>query len=441
MDLLNGVFKIHGVVLQLLVVFIVIFFGYLIGKIKIKGVSLQTAGVFIAALLVGAIFAENTTEEMKQSVGDITSSAFKIIESLGLILFVGSVGIMAGSSFFRNFRKNFKSYLIIGVVIILIGFVTSIACYFIGLNTVQIPADAANQGITENQYMISMITGIMSGSLTSTPAFSAAQATAASMVPVNAASTIQDVVTIGHAVAYIFGVIGVVLFVQLIPRILQADMAKEREYIVTAAASSKTDQEEKKGKKEKKERFRIDDLGLAAFGFVVIVGILLGMIRIPLSDKGFAGTCFSLTITGGVLISGLVFAHFGHIGPISLKVKKSVLETFREFGLVLFLVGAGIPGGASFAKYFHPVYFLFGILITIMPLIIGYFIAKKLLKLSMLDNLGAITGGMTSTPALGALIRTAGTDDVASSYASTYPIALICVVLASQFLIMIFGGA
>ena len=50
---------------------------------------------------------------------------------------------------------------------------------------------------------------------------------------------------------------------------------------------------------------------------------------------------------------------------------------------------------------------------------------------------GAITGGMTSTPALGTLISSAGTDDVASAYAATYPIALVFVVLASQFLAIV----
>ena len=73
-------------------------------------------------------------------------------------------------------------------------------------------------------------------------------------------------------------------------------------------------------------------------------------------------------------------------------------------------------------------------------MIIGYFVAKHLLRLPLLNTLGSITGGMTSTPALGALIKTAGSDDVASSYASTYPIALICVVLASQFLLLLFGS-
>ena len=68
-------------------------------------------------------------------------------------------------------------------------------------------------------------------------------------------------------------------------------------------------------------------------------------------------------------------------------------------------------------------------------MIVGFFFAKYVLKISLLNNLGSITGGMTSTPALGTLISTAGTDDVASAYASTYPIALVAVVLCSQFII------
>ena len=79
--------------------------------------------------------------------------------------------------------------------------------------------------------------------------------------------------------------------------------------------------------------------------------------------------------------------------------------------------------------------FLAGVAMTLVPMIIGFIFAKKVLKLPLLNNLGSITGGMTSTPALGTLIQTAGTDDVASAYASTYPIALILVVLASQFIV------
>lgn len=73
---------------------------------------------------------------------------------------------------------------------------------------------------------------------------------------------------------------------------------------------------------------------------------------------------------------------------------------------------------------------------TILPMIIGFVIAKKILKLPLLNNLGSLTGGMTSTPALGTLINMAGTEDIASAYAATYPIALIAVVLASQLIIL-----
>ena len=78
--------------------------------------------------------------------------------------------------------------------------------------------------------------------------------------------------------------------------------------------------------------------------------------------------------------------------------------------------------------------FVGGALMTIIPMIIGYVVARKLLKMSMLNALGSITGGMTSTPALGTLINVAGTDDVAAAYASTYPVALVLVVLASQLI-------
>jgi len=71
-------------------------------------------------------------------------------------------------------------------------------------------------------------------------------------------------------------------------------------------------------------------------------------------------------------------------------------------------------------------------------MIIGFIFAKFILKLNLLNTLGSITGGMTSTPALGTLISVAGTEDVAAAYASTYPIALISVVLCSQFIIMFF---
>jgi putative transport protein len=130
--------------------------------------------------------------------------------------------------------------------------------------------------------------------------------------------------------------------------------------------------------------------------------------------------------------------HFARVGKISIMPEQSTLKLFRELCLVFFLAGAGIPGGAEFVASFDIMYFVYGIIMTVVPLILGFLFAKYVLKLSMLNNLGSITGGMTSTPALGTLINVAGTEDVAAAYAATYPIALIAVVLVSQFLIILF---
>jgi len=161
-----------------------------------------------------------------------------------------------------------------------------------------------------------------------------------------------------------------------------------------------------------------------------------------LTGKGYDGATFSLGTTGGVLIMCLVFGHFGHIGKLSLEVKESTLKVMREFGLALFLLGAGVHGGVSLVEQISKFGggivawgFVGGALMTLVPMVAGFFLGKYVLKLPLLNNLGSITGGMTSTPALGTLISTAKTDDVASAYASTYPIALVLIVLASQLII------
>ncbi len=420
MTLFGGVIPVTGISFLLMCIFAILFVGYALGRITIKGVSLGDAGVFIIALLFGALFFEPLNAQLVVKSGETSvhymDQALSIVESLGLILFVTSVGFIAGPKFFGNFKKNFKSYVLLGLVIIIAGGLGAAAC--IGLGEVF----GYGASITEQDGFVAMIVGLLSGSLTSTPAFAAAKDTVA--------AEFVDLVSVGHGIAYIFGVIGVVLFVQLVPKMMKADMDAEREKLVIKG-------EENKVKKVVK-LLHLDHMGIAAFSLAAILGTVVGKIKIPLSAEGLDGTCFSLTTTGGCLLVALIIGHFGRFGRVNMMPEQSTLKLFRELGLVLFLVGAGIPGGAEFVANFDPMYFVYGIIMTIVPMIIGFIFAKYVLKLSLLNNLGSITGGMTSTPALGTLINVAKTEDVAAAYASTYPVALIVVVLVSQFLIMIF---
>lgn len=389
----------------MLSVFAIAAFGYILGRITIKGISLGTAGVFVIALIYGGFFGVFFNSRFVIEEVNYASQALKIVENLGLVFFVTSVGFIAGPNFFKNMKKNFKSYVLLGLVIILSGGIAAIACILIG---------RVLESGTDPKQLTAIITGLLSGSLTSTPAFSATKEAVAAQY--------QDAVTVGYGIAYLFGVIGVVLFVQLMPRIVHADMAEEVRKITHVETGDVA--------KFKGRLLEFDDFGFTPFAAAAVFGILIGSVKF----FGF----FSLTTTGGTLLVSLVFGHFGHVGRADLMPSKKVLETFRELGLMVFLIGAGVSGGMSFVRYFRPIYFVYGVVMTLLPMVLGYLVAKYVLKLNLLNILGSITGGMTSTPALGTLIHVAGTSNVASAYAATYPIALIAVVLVTQFLVRVF---
>ena len=419
MTFFGGLISIGNLPTMLLVVFSVLFLGYLLGRIRIKGISLGDAGVFLVALLVGALFFG--VDESGALLFDFSknydyTSVLSLIESFGLILFVTSVGYMAGPRFLPNLKRNFKLYAPLGVLIPLMGGIIGVGCILLG--------EVVGYGATiaEQDGFVAMIVGILSGALTSTPAFSAAKATVA--------PNYMGLVSVGHGIAYIFGVVGKVLFIQLIPKIEKADMDKERALLLPATMAIE--------KKKNKKLFSLDTAGIAPFALAAMLGTVIGQIKIPLSTQGFDGTCFALTTTGGCLLVSLLFGHFGRVGKLNILPSSQTLKILRELGLVLFLAGAGIPGGAEFVDCFDPIYFLYGAVMTLVPMILAYLFAKFILKMGLLNNLGAITGAMTSTPALGTLIAAAGTEDVATAYAATYPIALITVVLVSQFLIILF---
>ena len=372
----------------IMIVFSIAALGYLVGSVKIKGLCLGTSGILLVALVFG---------HFELMVPDT-------LKNLGLICFVTAVGFIAGPTFFRNFKKSAIFYVILGVVIILVGSGVCVASMTLG----KVDTDLA--------------VGMMSGALTSTPGLAAAKE----------ATGEGSRAAIGYGIAYPFGVVGVVLFVQLIPKLLKIDIEKERERLNAAIkAPEKTVGTEK-------NYHMLDEFGLLAFAIAAILGVMIGKIKIPLPG----GAEFSLGTSGGPLLAGLVIGHFAHVGPVSVSVPKKTLNVVREVGLALFLMGAGTEAGKGFLAVLAEQgvsLFLWGIAMTIIPMIVGYILAVFIAKMDVLSAMGSICGGMTSTPALGTLMSVAKTEAVASAYAATYPLALIAVVLCCEFIPMLFG--
>ncbi|MCR5218069.1 YidE/YbjL duplication [Treponema sp.] len=393
----------HAALGFIFIVFAIGTLGYLVGGIKIKGIELGTAGVLLIALLYGVLvhfipeinIGSYVIEEGKKvfsSGGSITlwsdkiKGNFGIVSKIGTALFVTAVGLIAGPKFFRSFNRSTLSYILLGVIIIAIGAGTAVAFTLL-----------------DKDMSSSMAVGLLTGGLTSTPGFSAGK---------EVIGVIEEDVTAGYGIAYLYGVLGVVLFVQVVPKILKVNMQEE---VANFQAANQIQIPQ-----PKKALTAIDPFGFFAFFLAVALGCLIGAIKIPVIN-------FSLGNSGGCLIGGLIVGHFARLGGIDCRIKKETLNFMRELGLVLFLIGAGVPGGVNFISKFKWIYFVYGAVMTTVPMVVGYIIARYVFKLSILNNLGSITGGMTSTPALGTLIATAGTDEVSSAYAATYPFALVSI--------------
>ncbi len=411
--------------------FLLLALGLSVGRITIKGINFGSAGVFLVALGLGALFAIKTSNPFLKLFtlsGDDVDIYENVLENLGLVLFASAVGFIAGPTFFRSFKSNAKSFITMGISVTIVGIMLTA---LIGVIMKGALGDAS-------PFFAS---GLFSGAITSTPALAAAKDIAGAREILIAGNPVKAsvLIVIAYAITYPLGVLGVVLFIQLMPRILKADMSMERGKLIVQALKAEMNEDKAELEKQRKgimekNYFEIDSYGLVPFSIAVLLGLNLGAINIPLTPSGFAGPCFSLGTTGGCLVSCIIFGHLGHIGKLSLKVPDNVNKTFREFGLIVFLAGIGIGGGykivneSSKIPGLGPIIAIgvaLGLVITLVPMIGGYFLGKYAFKLPLLNNLGAITGSMTSTPALGALIGMAKTDDVATAYASAFPIATI----------------
>lgn len=164
------------------------------------------------------------------------------------------------------------------------------------------------------------------------------------------------------------------------------------------------------------------------------LGVAIGLVSIPLPW----GDRFSLGLAGGPLVVALLLGHFGKVGGILGYIPRPTRLLLQEMGLVFFLANAGVKGGVSIAEAVQRQgikVFLIGALITSVPMLVGFICARKIFNLSLGQSLGGICGGMTSTPALGAIVSKTSSQTPITSYATVYPVAVILMALLAKLLV------
>lgn len=165
----------------------------------------------------------------------------------------------------------------------------------------------------------------------------------------------------------------------------------------------------------------------------LVLGVLLGQLQFSFGS----GSGFSLGMAGGPLVVALILGHFGKVGPIVGYMPRPTRVMVMELGLILFLAGAGVKGGGSLVATLQSqglVLFLAGVAITLVPMVVAYAVARKLLRMDLPEALGGICGSMTSTPALGAITAKTDRQEPVIAYSTAYPAALILMTVLAKLL-------
>ena len=529
----------------LLVLFVVVAIGYPLGRLKVAGFSLGAAAVLFAGLAVGSL--------------DPNMTIPSVMYLFGLLLFVYTIGLAGGPSFFASFqRQGLRDNAMVVAVLLFAALLTAGLTYGLGL-----PA--------------SLGAGLFAGSLTNTPAL------ASLLELLEASPTADPLPTIAYAVAYPVGVIGVIIVLQVFQNLTKTDYPNEAKRLKDLGASGEhlvnvtikviredigeysvegwrqrgnwqvifgrvrrageinvvfphsvlhfgdevsiigADEDvaqvaaflgevsedhlefersqldfrrlfvsnpdvaqrtlaelkmpERYGclitrvrrgdldllphadmRLELGDRVRVvarreampgivealgdsyravSEIDMVAFSLGIALGLLVGLIPIPLPN----GMVFRLGVAGGPLITALILGTLGRSGRIVWQLPYSANVTLRQLGLVLFLAGVGTSSGYAFvntlARGGGVQLFLAGALITVVTTSLTLGVGYYLFKIPMSLLLGIVSGVCTQPAVLAFAGEQTHNDLPNIGYATVFPIATVIKILLAQMLLLL----
>ena len=433
---------------------ITIFLGMCFGKIKFGKFTFGVSGCLFVGLVIGwwvyrfANTFSNTTPGYYAAL-QLTKSGVvdKGFFTLFLILFIAAVGLLAAKDIGIIIKKYGSKFIILGFLITFIGAMSTYGMALIlpGLNPYE-------------------VAGVYTGALTSSPGLAAALESAREhaaqltedydslseskkqeilkLLNISQKTEVADSLTeeqkskyiknaeagigIGHSVGYPFGVLIVILAVNFLPIIFKIDVKKERAIFLREINENRTSS----SINGDQATVRFD---LTAFIVACFLGYTLGKLKFGLGPLGNVG----LGSTGGVLLSSLILGHIGHIGFLHFRMDNKILGVIREISLAFFLAIVGLRYGfyAFTALSGSGIYLvLTSLVVGFLAITIGYLVGRYVFKINWIFLSGALCGGMTSTPGLGAAIEAVGSDEPAAGYGAIYPFALLGMVIFSIIL-------
>ena len=184
---------------------------------------------------------------------------------------------------------------------------------------------------------------------------------------------------------------------------------------------------------------KLDTPNLASLFFGILLGVVLG--SLPIMLPGLSQP-FKLGLAGGALIVSILIGAFGTKYHLITYTTTSANLMIREIGISLFLASVGFGAGKTFIPTLLGggyVWIGYGVLITLIPLLIIGIVGRKWLNLDYFTLMGLIAGSTTDPPALAyATSQSTQNDRAAVAYSTVYPLTMFLRVLTGQLMILLF---
>lgn len=200
-DLFNG----SSVAQQIVALSVTAALGLMFGKIKVKGISLGGAGALFVGILLGHLGLR------------VDPNVLHFMQEFGLILFVYTIGMQVGPGFVDSIRRHGLVLNVFAVCVVLMGVLVTLCLYF----------------FTDMHDNVPVLVGMLCGAVTNTPSLGAANSALA------AAGVDSSLTGIGYAVAYPFGVLGIILVMVILRVAFKCDPRKSAEDYAQAIAATR----------------------------------------------------------------------------------------------------------------------------------------------------------------------------------------------------------
>jgi putative transport protein len=204
----------HGVAHTVLVLSLVGAVGLSLGTLRLFRISLGVAGVLFSGLLLGHI-AQNTRFKF-----ELDPNVIGFIREFGLILFVYTIGMQVGPSFIASLRRNGMPLNLMAAAIVLLGVAVTLGIYFTFMDHSELPAAV----------------GLFAGATTNTPSLAAARQALKDLPGVTESTKILP--GLGYAVAYPFGILGIILTMLIIRWVFRINTSREAELLAQLQSST-----------------------------------------------------------------------------------------------------------------------------------------------------------------------------------------------------------